>query len=73
MTHILIFKTNIGSQRKLRLVKPILDGRPEINRWSVDRQDVDNVLRIVAEEQVRVCDVIHMVKARGLYCEELTD
>lgn len=69
---ILVFKTDLISDEKLEMVKPILDEHPGILRWNVDRHDVDKVLRIESEN-VSANDVIGLLQQRGFLCEELPD
>lgn len=70
---LLIFKTNIGSKRKLNTVKPLFNNHATIKRWTVDMEDIDNVLRIEAVEPLEERHVIDLINARGLRCEVLTD
>ena len=69
---ILVFKTDLGSEERLEAVKPFLDRYPGILRWTVDRYDIDKVLRIESEN-VSVDDVIGLLQRRGFHCEELPD
>jgi len=70
---LLIFKTNIGSQRKLNALKPVFNNHTTIKRWTVDMEDIDKVLRIEAVEPLDEHHVINLIHARGLHCEVLTD
>ena len=69
---LLIFKTNIGSKTKLKAVQSVFSRLETIKRWTVDMEDVDNVLRIEAVEPLEEHHVIDLIKARGLQCEVLT-
>jgi hypothetical protein len=69
---ILIFRTNIHSVRDVARVAPLLDALAGIKRWNVDRDDVDCVLRIEADERDTE-HVIHLVNTAGFLCEELPD
>jgi len=69
---ILVFKTDLISDEKLEMVKPFLDEHPGILRWTVDRHDIDKVLRIESEN-VSANDVIGLLQQRGFLCEELPD
>lgn len=70
---LLIFKTNIGTKNKLKTVKSLFNNHATIKRWTVDMEDIDNVLRIEAIEPLAERDVIDLINARGLRCEVLTD
>ena len=69
---ILVFKTDLESDERLEAVKPFLDKHPGILRWTVDRHDIDKVLRIESEN-VSVDDVIGLLQQEGFLCEELPD
>jgi hypothetical protein len=73
ITKILVFKTDIKTKKKLQVVKPVFNRHPGIAYWSVDREDIDNVLRIEAVENVNEKEIIHLIKTCGFYCEVLTD
>ena len=69
---ILVFKTDIISDERLEVVKPVLDTHPGIIRWNVDHHDIDRVLRIESEN-VNPDDVIKLLHKAGCLCEELPD
>ncbi len=45
---LLIFQTNIKSKQKLNALSPIFNAHNGILEWSIDQEDIDNVLRIEA-------------------------
>jgi hypothetical protein len=67
---IYVFRTNIKTERDLHILGPILDEHPQIREWTVDTQDVDCVLRIVAYT-LRENDLINLLKEYDYYCAEL--
>lgn len=69
---ILIFKTNIPDKKEAENVKPVLERRTGIHKWTIDHGDVDKVLRIESEN-VSVNDVERLVSLMGYYCEEMED
>jgi len=69
---ILVFKTDLEWEERLESVKPFLDRHPGILRWTVDRYDIDKVLRIESEN-VSVDEVIDLLQQEGFQCEELPD
>ncbi len=71
--NILVFKTDIGTKKKVRLLSSVLDKHPIISNWSVDTTDVDNVLRVEARGEISETDIIELIKPRGFRCEELPD
>jgi hypothetical protein len=69
---ILVFKTSIRSIRDIKIVEEAIGKLDGLIRWNVDREDIDNVLRI---ETIRpdTDRVIHLVREAGYFCEELPD
>ncbi len=63
---ILVFKTDLESEERMEAVKPFLDKHPGILRWTVDRHDIDKVLRIESEN-VSADDVIGLFTARRFF------
>jgi len=70
---ILIFRTDIKTKKKFKAVKPLFNKHPSISNWSIDIEDIDNVLRIEATENLIESDVISLTKNQGFYCETLKD
>jgi len=70
---ILIFRTDIKTKKKFKAVKPIFNRHPSISSWSIDIEDIDNVLRIEASENLDERDVITLTNTQGFYCEALKD
>lgn len=72
MQHILIFKTNIATAEDRSKVALLLNGQPFIETWTVDIEDVDCVLRVVAAEPVPQ-HIIALINASAYECAELED
>ncbi len=70
---LLLFKTDISSKKRLNQAKKILANNPVIYDWTVDRDDIDNVLRIEGDDNLGEKDVIRLMNACGLSCEVLPD
>lgn len=68
-----IFRTDIKTKKKVKSIKPVLDNIPNIRGWSIDLEDIDNVLRIEFRNDLAANEVILLVKTYGFYCEELED
>jgi hypothetical protein len=68
---LLIYRTDIKSKKKLKVLQPILDQHPLILHWTLDREDADNVLRMEVREGIRSDEIKRLIKARGFNCEEL--
>ncbi|WP_420387450.1 hypothetical protein [Roseivirga sp.] len=70
---LLIFKTNIENESRVKKVNALLAYNPNVMGWSVDLEDRDKVLRIEAEDQVQESDVMDIVNSWGLECVALED
>lgn len=71
--NLLILRTDIENSHNLKFVKPIFDKHVAINSWSIDQEDVDKVLRIEANQDLKNEDVIGLMNSFGFYCEPLED
>ncbi|MDO5981781.1 hypothetical protein [Flavivirga spongiicola] len=71
--HLLIFETDIKSKKKIKSLKPLLNKHSDIIKWSIDLEDIDNVLRIEATTNITESDIIDMIRTHGFYIETLTD
>ena len=70
---LLIFKTDIETPKKVEAVKPMLNSETHISHWTIDMDDVDNVLRIVADDCLREEDIIRRAQRFGYQWNELPD
>ena len=69
---VLVFKTNLSSDHDLNIAAKILAQENEILCWNVDRQDIDNVLR-VDSCGIGPNDITKIFRDAGFECEELPD
>lgn len=70
---VFVFRTDLKTRKKVKTIKPVFNNHPVISRWSVDTDDIDNVLRIEASGDLSEAEVINMVRLKGFYCEVLPD
>ncbi|MEW7278994.1 hypothetical protein ABW636_10400 [Aquimarina sp. 2201CG1-2-11] len=70
---LLIFRTDIKSKKKVKFLKPVFKKYTDILRWSVDLEDIDNVLRIEANTNITEDDIIKIVQLHGFYIKTLPD
>jgi hypothetical protein len=68
---LLILRTNIKSKKKLKKVAPLLDDHPLILNWTIDLEDIDNVLRLETTSDVNIENVNNLIQKKGFYCEDL--
>ena len=72
-SEVLVFKTNIFMDRDIQRVSDIMQGDSRILRWTIDKEDCDNVLRVEADHHVTPVEIKILINAAGYYCEELPD
>ncbi|AXT62809.1 hypothetical protein D1816_21510 [Aquimarina sp. AD10] len=70
---LLLFRTDIKSKKKVKSLKPTFNNHSEIIKWSIDLEDIDNVLRIEATKKLSEEDVIKLVQLKGFYIKILPD
>ncbi len=70
---LLLFRTDIKSKKKVKSLKPMFNNHIDILDWSVDLEDIDNVLRIEATVNLTEDDIVKLVKDNGFYIKTLTD
>ncbi len=70
---LLIFKTDIKTKKKVKRIKSFFDSHSSVIKWSVDIEDIDNVLKIEATTNLIEKDFINQIKALGFYCDALAD
>jgi cell fate (sporulation/competence/biofilm development) regulator YmcA (YheA/YmcA/DUF963 family) len=68
---LIILRTDIKTKKKVKKIKPFLNEHPIITNWSIDLEDIDNVLRIEANESLHENEVKYIVQKEGFYCENL--
>jgi len=67
---ILVFKTNLTTTNQISIIGSTLNTHPAIQKWNVDLQDCDNILRVVANN-IKPADVETILLDAGYFCEEL--
>jgi hypothetical protein len=67
---VLLFKTNIQSMYQQLRLKFLLDQFTQIERWCIDMEDQDRVLKIISR-QLSAEEIIRPVRNLGFECAEL--
>ena len=67
-----VFKTSINSKELIITLEKKFDSNPYIISWSVDIEDIDNVL-VVKSNDIKEQDIIEMIKSEVFVCETLPD
>lgn len=70
---VLVFRTDIASQEKIESIQPFLNRNKKVLKWSIDIEDIDNVLRIEAAPSLIEQEVIGLISMHGFYVEPLMD
>ncbi len=70
---LLIFKTNIEGENKVKSLFSLFTFCPEIYEWTVDLEDRDKVLRIEASESFKQESLVELLRVVNLRCEALPD
>lgn len=65
-----VFKTSINSKELIISLEKKIDSNPDVISWSVDIEDIDNVL-VVKSNNLKEQDILEMVKSEGFVCETL--
>ena len=42
-----------------------------IFKWSIDLEDIDNVLRVEASSELEIEHINNLIQQKGFYCEDL--
>jgi hypothetical protein len=70
---LVILRTDIKTKKRVKIMKSVFNKHPIISKWSIDTEDIDNVLRIEAEDNLHEDEVKRLVNENGFYCEDLPD
>lgn len=70
-TKLLILRTDINTDEKLKTIEPFFNKHPNVLKWSIDIEDVDNVLKIKVSKYFNENDIINVIKNRGFNCSDL--
>ena len=65
-----VFKTNIQNEIDKVLISDLLDSHHLIERWNLDLEDIDCVLRVVSGS-IQPNEIIQMITNNGFQCQEL--
>ncbi|MFT4599867.1 MAG: hypothetical protein ACI857_000034 [Arenicella sp.] len=66
-----VLKTDLKSLQEVKSIAPILDLHPQIICWSVDTEDIDNILRIEGVNQLKEIQIIPLLSLYGVQSEAL--
>jgi hypothetical protein len=67
---IFVFKTSVKTKSQIKKLKPHIDQRLPTAKWNFDLEDIDKVLRIDSEENIRLI-ITDILKIHNYTCDEL--
>jgi hypothetical protein len=73
MNRILVLKTDVQTSAEVERIAPIFDFHQSIECWSIDTEDIDNVLRIECLDNTSEKQMIELLTSYGVGCGELVD
>jgi hypothetical protein len=68
----IILKTNIDDEQKFKAVNDKFKSISHLLEWTVDQDDVDNVLMVLVSRKTIEKDLIEILSSIGIHSEELT-
>jgi len=70
---VLVFRSDIELKEKISHLEPLFNEHSDVLNWSIDFEDIDNVIRIEATENLTEVDVIEMAQMNGFHIEPLPE
>lgn len=70
--NILVFSTNIKTEKEKQTVATVLNNNLEIKKWDIDLEDIDSILRIESNT-LEATQIIQMITAQDFKCSELSE
>ena len=71
--NVLIFRTYSWSQSQIVKLNGLLNKLDKIINWTIDMDDIDNVLRIETSADIEEEDILDLLNSNNLMCEILSD
>jgi len=67
---ILIFRTSVTHKQDIKRIESVLTQYPQINRWNIDFEDWEKILRIESKG-ISAADISKALQAVRIYISEL--
>lgn len=67
-----IFGTNLQTEKDKQLISKVLNANNEIERWNIDLEDIDSVLR-VESQSLTAEQIIKIITEQDFKCSELSE
>jgi hypothetical protein len=70
--NLFIFGTNLQTEKDKQVISKVLNANNEIERWNIDLEDIDSVLRV--ESQTLTAEqIIKIITEQDFKCSELSE
>ena len=70
--NLFIFKTNLQTKKDKQVIGKVLNTNNEIERWNIDLEDIDSVLRIESQT-LTAKQIIKIINDQDFKCAELSE
>jgi hypothetical protein len=73
MRKIIVLKTNISNIQMLLRIASALNALTGIKKWTIDIEDIDNVLRVECSDELQEKDIKKLIQLKGFTADALPD
>ena len=70
--NLFIFGTNLQTEKDKQVISKVLNSNHEIERWNIDLEDIDSVLRIEIQS-LTARQIIKIITEQDFKCSELSE
>ena len=70
--NLFIFGTNLQTEKDKQVISKVLNANHEIERWNIDLEDIDSVLRIESQS-LTARQIIKIITEQDFKCSELSE
>jgi hypothetical protein len=70
--NLFIFGTNLQTEKDKQVISKVLNANHEIERWNIDLEDIDSVLRIESQSLTSE-QIIKIITEQDFKCSELSE
>jgi len=70
--NLFIFGTNLQTEKDKQVISKVLNSNNEIERWNIDLEDIDSVLRIESQS-LTARQIIKIITEQDFKCSELSE
>lgn len=68
-----ILKTEIKGEEELGQIEALLNSHPDIKKWSIDLEDIDNVMRVECDKRLKEKQLLKLIRSTNINCEPLEE